>query len=68
MTVLIHSYRSDMAEVEWIREVSGSINFFPNRGSEIDRKKIFEVIIKIFSIRVLNVLNPSVSENTMLRL
>ena len=48
MTVLIHSYKSDMAEVEWIREVSGSINFLPNRGSEIDKGKPFKAMLKPF--------------------
>ena len=33
ITVLMHSYSKDIAEVEWIRFVNGSINFFPNRGS-----------------------------------
>ena len=33
ITVLMHSYSRDIAEVEWIRLVSGSISFFPNRGS-----------------------------------
>ena len=30
MTVLMHSYNSDMADVEWIRLVNGSINFLPS--------------------------------------
>jgi hypothetical protein len=30
MTVLMHSYSSDIAEVEWIRFVRGSISFLPN--------------------------------------
>jgi hypothetical protein len=34
ITVLIHSYNRDIAEVLWIKFVNGSINFFPNRGSK----------------------------------
>ena len=33
MTVPIHSYSSDIAEVLCIKLVNGSANFFPNRGS-----------------------------------
>ena len=34
ITVLIHSYNKDMAEVLWIKLVKGSINFLPNLGSK----------------------------------
>ena len=33
MTVLIHSYSRDIADVLCIRLVRGSISFLPNRGS-----------------------------------
>ena len=33
MTVLMHSYNNDMADVLWIKLVNGSISFLPNRGS-----------------------------------
>ena len=33
MTVPIHSYSSDIAEVLCIKLVNGSASFFPNRGS-----------------------------------
>ncbi len=34
MTVLMHSYSSDIADVEWIRFVSGSISFLPSLQHE----------------------------------
>ena len=34
ITVLMHSYNSDMADVEWIRLVNGSINFLPSLNNK----------------------------------
>ena len=34
ITVLMHSYNRDMALVEWIKLVNGSISFLPSLGSK----------------------------------